>query len=101
MQVINVSVNRDTFIKLKNGERLLDVRIDVPEHKKGDILIYTMLDEDGARVQGANLAFLITTKVMMDEFVERIGEQMLGRSTNDPDDLVVITLTPVGRQGVD
>lgn len=95
MQIININVNKQTFDKLKKGERLLDVRVYVPEHKKDDIVIYTMVDEFGERIDGANIAFLITTKVALQEFVERIGEQMLNKHHSESDDLVIITLTPV------
>lgn len=94
MKLIETKVDRATFQKLQRGERLFDVRVDSPKHNIGDMMIYVMTDEDGNTVKNQTLAFRISTKSSMDEFVERIGEQMLEKPVSESGDMVVITLTP-------
>lgn len=99
MKIVNIKVDRDTYLELESGKRLLDVRIDVPPHQINDIVIYTMVDENGGEVEGANLAFLITTKVHLENFAQRIGEQMTRlRGGEHADDLVIITLSKLPGQ---
>lgn len=99
MKVINVSVNKDTYNKLATGALGLDVRLDVPTHNVGDIIVYSLLDDDGNIVNDCSLAFLIQTKSKLEEFVQRIGEQMLRKRDGDSDELIIITLSSVPRMG--
>lgn len=100
MKIFNIPVDLATYNQLKDGELGLDVRLDIKPyhtHEIGDIVIYQLKDAQGELVEGANIAFLITTKVHLDSFVTRMGEQMLRHAPYSDSDIVIITLSPTHR----
>lgn len=99
MKIINIDVGLEMYTRLKNGQVRVDARLDVPKHEVGDLIIYRCLDSDGIPIEGANLAFMITTKVRLDEFVTRIGEQLMRKKSEDSDQVIILTLSDPMRTG--